>query len=236
MVDSPADSQASPPREARTLPTNIVPLAAAAILVFSAVIVTCLWLLGMVAGGSFGDLGISALLALGAALLWQVVEKQRSRAKDDIQPLAWVAFPFSILLFLGQAPFLVRAVYPPIQDFFLRDGQVQARYVERSTGLKLEISFPKPLKSARGDLRINSRDLTLACFKKETGLIQWPSEKTLSISVPAMLEHLGQEKIETLSLNLRALGTSGEGVELPGRLLYADGKRVSPQTLRPREP
>ena len=74
MVDSPADSQASPPREARTLPANIVPLAAAAILVFSAVIVTSLWLLGMVAGGSFGDLGISALLALGAALLWQVVE------------------------------------------------------------------------------------------------------------------------------------------------------------------
>ena len=31
MVDSPADSQASPPREARTLPTNIVPLAAATV-------------------------------------------------------------------------------------------------------------------------------------------------------------------------------------------------------------
>ena len=236
MVDSPTDPQTSPPPETRTLPANIVPLAAAAILGFTAVIVTCLWLLGMVDGDSFGDLGISALLALGAALLWQVVEKQKSREEGDIQMLAWVAFPFSVLLFLGQAPFLVRAVYPPIQDFFLKDGQVQARYVKRSTGLKLEISFPKPLKSVRGDLRINSRDLTAACFKKEAGLIQWPSEKTLSISVPAMLEHLGQEKIETLSLNLRALGTSGEGVELPGRLLYADGKRVSPQTLRPREP
>ena len=236
MVNSPADPQASPPQKARALPGNIVPLAAASILGFATLVVTCLWLLGMVDADSFGDLGISALLALGASLLWQVVEKQKNRARGDIHPLAWVAFPFSILLFLGQSPFLVRAVYPPIQDFFLRDGQVETRYVKRSTGLKLEISFPKPLKSVRGDLRINSRDLPLACFEKDAGLIEWPSEKTLSISVPAMLEHLGQGKIETLSLTLRALEPTGEGTKLPGRLLYADGKRVSPQTLRPREP
>ena len=236
MIDPPSEPQAPAPVAPKNLPANIVPLAALCLLGFAGLVVSCLWLAGLADGASFKDLGISSAMTLAASLLWQLVEKQRGRRGESIHPVVWVAFPFSILLFLGQAPFLVRAVYPPIQDFFLRDGQVQARYVERSTGLKLEISFPKPLKSARGDLRINSRDLTLACFKKETGLIQWPSEKTLSISVPAMLEHLGQEKIETLSLNLRALGTSGEGVELPGRLLYADGKRVSPQTLRPREP
>ena len=121
------------------------------------------------------------------------------------------------------------------RDFFLRDGRVETRYVERPGGLKLEISFPKPLAGVQGDLRINSTYLPLDCFKEEAGLIKWPRAKTLSIAVPEILARLGEKKIDSISVNLRAVGSRKAGEKMPGRLLYADGQRVEPQTLQPRE-
>ena len=235
MIDSPSEPQAPAPVAPKNLPANIVPLAALCLLGFAGLVVSCLWLAGLADGASFKDLGISSAMTLAASLLWQLVEKQRGRRGESIHPVAWVAFPFSILLFLGQTPFLARAVYPPIQDFFLRDGQVETRYVERPGGLKLEISFPRPLAGVQGDLRINSTYLPRDCFKEEAGLIKWPRTKTLSISVPEILARIGEKKIDSISVNLGAVG-SGETVKkMPGRLLYADGQRVEPQTLQPRE-
>ena len=121
MIDSPSEPQAPAPVAPKNLPANIVPLAALCLLGFAGLVVSCLWLAGLADGASFKDLGISSAMTLAASLLWQLVEKQRGRRGESIHPLAWVAFPFSILLFLGQTPFLARAVYPPIQDFFLRD-------------------------------------------------------------------------------------------------------------------
>ena len=186
MIDSPSEPQAPAPVAPKKLPANIVPLAALCLLVFAGLVVSCLWLAGLVDGASFKDLGISSAMTLAAALLWQLVEKQRGRGDEDIHPLAWAAFPFSILLFLGQTPFLARAVYPPIQDFFLRDGRVETRYVERPGGLKLESSFPKPLAGVQGDLRINATYLPLDCFKEEAGLIKWPRAKHFPLPFPKL--------------------------------------------------
>ncbi len=235
MIDSPSEPQAPVPVAPKNLPANIVPLAALSLLGIAGLVVSCLWLAGLVDGASFKDLGISSAMTLAASLLWQLVEKQRGRGGENIHPLAWVAFPFSVLLFLGQTPFLARAVYPPIQDFFLRDGQVQTRYVERPDGLKLEISFPKPLAGVQGDLQINSTYLPFDCFKEEAGLIKWPRTKTLSISVPEILARIGEKKIDSISVNLRAVGGEETAEKMPGRLLYANGQRVEPQTLQPRE-
>jgi hypothetical protein len=235
MTDSPVEPRAPAEPAPKNIPINIVPLASLFLLGFAGIVVTCLWLAGMVTGDSFIDLGISSAMTLGAALLWQLVEKQRGRPGEDIQPIAWVAFPFSILLFLGQTPFLARAIYPPIQDFFLKDGQVETRYVERPDGLKLELSFPKPLASARGDLRINSSYLPLDCFSEEAGLVKWPRERVLVISVPEILARLGEKRVDSISLNLRAVKSPDEEQKLPGRLLYADGRRVEPQTIHPGE-
>ena len=205
MIDSPSEPQAPVPVAPKNLPANIVPLAALCLLGFAGLVVSCLWLAGLADGASFKDLGISSAMTLAASLLWQLVEKQRVRRGESILPVAWVAFPFSILLFLGQTPFLARAVYPPIQNFFLRDGQGETRYVERPDGLKLEISFPKPLAGVQGDLRINSTYLPLYCFKEEAGLIKWPRTKTLSISVPEILARIGEKKINSIRVNLRAV-------------------------------
>ena len=200
--------------------------------------VLTLWFAGLVGTDSFIDLGISAALLTAASLLWLVVDKQRDLPREEINLLAWIAFPFSILLLLGQTPFLVRAIYPPISDFLEKEGQVEARYVNHSTGLKLRISFPRPLAEGRGDLRINSTPLATEHFKEEAGLIAWPERSALSISVPEMLARLGYERIETLSLNLgvQKTGSGGETTGSPGRLRYADGDRVQPQTLRPVAP
>jgi hypothetical protein len=200
--------------------------------------VLALWFAGLVGVGSFIDLGISAVLLTAASLLWLVVDKQRNLPREEINLLAWAAFPFSILLLLGQTPFLVRAVYPPISDFLEKEGQVEARYVNHSSGLKLRISFPRPLAEGRGDLRINSIPLALEHFEEEAGLIAWPERSALSISVPEMLERLGHKRIETVSLNLGVQKTGGGGktAGAPGRLRYADGDRVQPQTLRPVTP
>ncbi len=200
--------------------------------------VIVLWFAGLVGTDSFIDLGISAGLLTAASLLWLVVDKQRDRPREEINILAWAAFPFSILLLLGQTPFLVRAVYPPISDFLEKEGQVKARYVNHSSGLKLRISFPRPLAEGRGDLRINSTTLGIEHFEEEAGLIAWPERSALSISVPEMLARLGYERIETLSLNLgvQKTGSGGETTGSPGRLRYADGDRVQPQTLRPVAP
>lgn len=238
MTHSPGDSPVPPGAQPRTLPRNLVPLAAACTLLLAGLTVTALWLAGLVGGDSFVDLGISALLMTGASILWLVVDKQRNRPRGEINPLAWAAFPFSVLLFLGQTPFLVRAVYPPISDFLEKNGQVQARYVKHSTGLKLKISFPRPLADGHGDLRINSTDLALEHFEEKAGLITWADSSTLSISVPEMLNRLGYERIESISLNLglQGTGTPGAAANTPGRLRYADGERVQPQTLRPGTP
>lgn len=238
MSQSPADPPPPAAVGPRTLPRNIVPLGAACALTLAGLTVTGLWFVGLVGIDSFADLGISALLITAASILWVVVDKQRDRPREEINPLAWVAFPFSVLLFLGQTPFLVRAVYPPISDFLEKNGQVHARYVNHSTGLKLRISFPRPLASGRGNLRINSTDLDLEYFEEKAGLIEWPDKSTLSIAVPEILAQLGYEKIESISLNLglQVTGTPETETKVPGRLMYANGERVQPQTLRPETP
>ena len=70
------------------------------------------------------------------------------------------------------------------------------------------------------------------------GLITWPERSALSISVPEMLKQLGYQRIETVSLNLgvQLTGDAGKEAGSPGRLRYADGERVQPQTLRPPSP
>lgn len=234
MIDSPAEQKTPAPPAPKSLPANIVPMAVACLLGFTTLVVSCLWLAGLVDGDSFSYLGISAAMTVGATLLWQLVEKQKGRPEGDIQPLAWIAFPFSILLFVGQTPFLARAVYPPIQDFLRGEGQVEMGYIEHPAGLRLEISFPKPLAGMRGDLKINSNYLPLDYFDAEAGLIEWPDEKTLSISVPEILARLGEKKLRSISINLRAIEAGKAGEALPGRLLYADGKRVEPQTFHPK--
>ena len=238
MTEPPADSPAPPETRPRTLPRNIVPLLAACTLGLAGLVVVILWLAGLVGADSFIDLGISAGLLAAASLLWLVVDRQRNLPREEINLLAWAAFPFSILLLLGQTPFLVRAVYPPISDFLEKEGQVEARYVNHSSGLKLRISFPRPLAKGHGDLRINSTTLDLEHFAEEAGLIAWPERSALSISVPEMLERLGYKRIETVSLNLgvEKTGAEGETAGSPGRLRYADGDRVQPQTLRPVTP
>ncbi|MCH2580890.1 MAG: hypothetical protein MK133_06795, partial [Planctomycetes bacterium] len=67
------------------------------------------------------------------------------------------------------------------------------------------------------------------------GLIKWPRTKTLSISVPEILARIGEKKIDSISVNLRAVGSCETAEKMPGRLLYANGQRVEPQTLQPRE-
>ena len=110
-----------------------------------------------------------------------------------------------------------------------------ATFFPNPDGLKLEISFPKPLAGVQGDLRINSTYLPLDCFKEEAGLIKWPRTKTLSISVPEILARIGEKKIDSISVNLGAVGSGETAEKMPGRLLYANGQRVEPQTLQPRE-
>ena len=46
---------------------------------------------------------------------------------------------------------------------------------------------------------------------------------------------LGEKKIASISVNLRAVGSGETAEKMPGRLLYANGQRVEPQTLQPRE-
>ena len=79
MIDSPSEPQAPAPVASKNLPANIVPLAALCLLGFAGLVVSCLWLTGLVDGASFKDLGISAAMTLAASLLWQLVEKQRGR-------------------------------------------------------------------------------------------------------------------------------------------------------------
>lgn len=238
MTQSPADSPPPPATQSRTLPRNIVPLMAACTLGLAGLTVLALWFAGLVGTDSFIDLGISAALLTVASLLWLVVDRQRHLPREEINLLAWIAFPFSILLLLGQTPFLVRAIYPPISDFLEKEGQVEARYVNHSTGLKLRISFPRPLAEGRGDIRINSTPLGPEHFEEEAGLITWPERSALSISVPEILKQLGYQRIETVSLNLgvQLTGDAGKEAGSPGRLRYANGERVQPQTLRPPSP
>ncbi|MEE3199602.1 MAG: hypothetical protein VX254_06170 [Planctomycetota bacterium] len=238
MTQSPADPPPPPATRPRALPRNIVPLMAACTLGLAGLTVLALWFAGLVGTDSFIDLGISAALLTVASLLWLVVDRQRHLPREEINLLAWIAFPFSILLLLGQTPFLVRAIYPPISDFLEKEGQVEARYVNHSTGLKLRISFPRPLAEGRGDLRINSTPLGPEHFEEEAGLITWPERSALSISVPEILKQLGYQRIETVSLNLgvQLAGDTGKEAGSPGRLRYADGERVQPQTLRPPSP
>ena len=61
------------------------------------------------------------------------------------------------------------------------------------------------------------------------------SRETLSIAVPEIIARLGEKKIDSISVNLRAVGSGKAAEKTPGRLLYADGQRVEPQTLQPRE-
>ena len=188
------------------------------ILLFTAVLNLLLQGLGFVGTETLRPLGIGAGCILAGACLWEIVERG---ARDGRPRLAtWLAFPLAMLLAVASLPFLGMAVYPPLRDFILREGRIEARI----SGSSIEIDFPRAVLPGPLNLRIDGVDVPPGLAERASGAIRWDGPLRLVID----MERLGAELPEAPRRPSRAAVNSVRGVP---RMRYETGEPVPRQTL-----
>ena len=224
----------------RTFPRRLLTRAVAALLGIVSLIVVVLWLVGLAGSGSLKCLAVGIGLGLLATLLWELVVRgtnqqvdgesgkargenlhrvedrsgQKVWVESNPGPLTWIAFPLALLAYFGMVPFLALAVYPPLSEFFERDGRVEVQRVRRSDGRYIEVLFPREMSQTGNNLRLNDRYVPPEFFEADRGIARWRGPRTLSVSLDRLLAELGIEApIERVAVNmdLNELAREGSG-------------------------
>jgi hypothetical protein len=140
-------------------------------------------------------------MACGSIAAWELVERGSRRARPGL--LAWLAFPVAWILGVGQMPFLALAVYPPLGEFLARDGRVEALYIERTEGRRLEIRFPREIDRGRGanNLRLDDVPLPEDYQAAHADRFAWLGDRTLSIDIVAVLADLELRSASSVTIN-----------------------------------
>lgn len=222
-------SSAEPPAPG-ALPRQVLPRLVRSTLLFSTLIVGLLYFVKLVPARSFIFLAVAATLGIVASLLWKIVEAQRDRPPDEINALAWVAFPGSLLLFFAQMPLLALAIYPPIADFFEPHGHVRAYYVSRASGTWLDVDFPLDLKRQGNNLRLDDTLIPASLFTERSDLFEWRDARILSLKIEEVERELHIDPVRSISVNSDAQAVL-EDSSAARPFLYAGGERVQPITL-----
>jgi hypothetical protein len=191
---------------------NNAPLRAPRTRVFSKVILG-VFLTGLAVAGASWVLDLSSegiLVYLGAALVsafvacaaWEYVER-RLRADGGRGVLVWIAFPLAFVGGFAQIPFLGLAAHAPLEDFLFRAGRVEAWIVRSTAGRRLEVWFPRPVATQRGDhnLAFDERPLPDGYYSSHGTDFRWSNEQTLSIAIDPLLAALGTTSLSVLSIN-----------------------------------
>lgn len=156
-------------------------------------------LAGLATPSTFLYLGLAGGFALLACLLWEVV----ARREEQGGFLAWACFPLTVLFAFAQVPPLALAVYPPLGDFLFQAGRARAWIVSETDGPRLEIWFPHPVDSERGDhnFLVDGDPLPEGYYEAHDGNFRWRNDQTLSVALDPLLRALGKKSLESITLN-----------------------------------
>jgi hypothetical protein len=84
-----------------------------------------------------------------------------------------------MILAAASLPFLAVAVYPPLREFILREGRVEAR----TSGSVIEIGFPKPVAPGPVNLRIDGFDVPPGQAERAPGAVRWSGSRLLGVDM-----------------------------------------------------
>jgi len=188
------------------------------ILLFTAVLNLLLQGLGFVGPETMQPLGIGAGCILAGAGLWEVVERGARRDRPRLG--TWLAFPLAMFLAIAALPFLGMAVYPPLEDFILREGRLEAG----TQGGTLEIDFPRAVAPGPLNLRIDDVDVPPGLGDRESGPMRWNGPRRLSIDMDRLSTELPGSPLRPS----RAMINGVRGVP---RMHYETGEPVPRQRL-----
>jgi hypothetical protein len=188
------------------------------ILLFAAILNLLLQGLGFVGLETLRPLGIGAACIVLGACLWEVVERGARGGRPS--PGAWLAFPLAMFLAVASLPFLGMAVYPPLEDFILREGRIEAR----TSGSAIEIDFPRLVIPGPLNLRIDGVDLPPGLGERPSDPLRWSGARRIVID----LERLSAELPGTPRRPTRVAVNAVLGVP---RMRYETGEPVPRQTL-----
>jgi len=188
------------------------------ILLFTAVLNLLLQGLGFVGPETLGPLGIGAGSILAGAGLWEVVERGARESRPGLG--TWLAFPFAMFLAVAALPFLGMAVYPPLRDFILREGRIEAR----TQGSALEIEFPRAVAPGPLNLRIDGVDVPSGYGDRASGPMRWKGPLRLIIDMERLSAELPGSP-------LRPSMATINGVRGVPRMRYETGEPVPRQRL-----
>lgn len=164
------------------------------------------------------DLGTGALLALLGALAWEVVA--RCGGHGGARGFAaWVAFPAAAALAIASLPFLALVVYPPLREFLIREGRVEATLRGNES---LEILFPRPVAGDGINLRIEDTDIEPGYAASHPEVFRWQGPRTLSVD-------LGRLRRDLPPVPVRPGAVRINGIPGAPRLRYEGGEAVPPQ-------
>ena len=163
-------------------------------------------------------LGIgAACIALGACL-WEIVERGAGGDRPSLG--AWLALPLAMFLAVASLPFLGMAVYPPLEEFILREGRIEAR----TQGGGIEIDFPRAVIPGPLNLRIDGVDIPPGLGERPSDPVRWSGPHRMLID----LERLSAELPGTPRRPSRAAVNAARGIP---RMRYVTGEPVPRQTL-----
>ena len=188
------------------------------ILLFAAVLNLLLQGLGFVSTRTLRPLGIGAGCILAGACFWEVVERGSGGGRPSAG--AWLAFPLAMFLAVASLPFLGMAVYPPLEDFILSEGRIEAR----TSGSMIEIDFPRAVIPGPLNLRIDGLDLPPGLGERPSDPVRWNGAVRIRIDV----ERLSAELPGMPRRPSRAAVNAVLGVP---RMRYDTGEPVPRQTL-----
>jgi hypothetical protein len=192
----------------------------AALVLLAALASLLLRALGFFDSVPFRDLGTGAALALVGALAWEVVE--RCGGKGGARGLvAWMAFPAAAALAIGSIPFLALSVYPPLREFLIREGRVEATIAGDES---LEVLFPRPIFGDGINLRIGETDIEPGYATSHPDVFRWRGPRILSVN-------LGRLHRDVPPVPTRPGAVSINSIPGAPRFRYERGETVPPQRV-----
>lgn len=141
--------------------------------------------LGFVGLETLKPLGTGALLMAASAVVWEVIER-RTRGEPRPGVLSWMAFPLAVFLAVAALPFLGMAIYPPLEEFLIAEGRVEARM----EGTTLGIYFPRAVVPGPVNIRLDDVEVPPGHAERAGGPIRWSGRHKLSLDLERLAADL----------------------------------------------
>jgi hypothetical protein len=169
------------------------------LIVLGALVVLVELALGVAGSQAFVYLAVALGLGIVSSLAWKFVERRQERGGFGI----WLAFPIALLAAFAVIPLLAFAVWPGLDVQLRPADRVEAYYLERPGGRRLEVWFPQPMQRDGNNLRLNATPVPPRYYASHPDYFRWIDRQTLSIAVDEVRRDLDLvAEVEHVAVNL----------------------------------